>query len=45
MFKALIVVLNLLITMSFTVSYAADLPSRKYLNLAAIKTMFAGAEA
>jgi glc operon protein GlcG len=45
MFKALIVVLNLLITMSFTVSFAADLPSRKYLNLAAIKTMVAGAEA
>ena len=45
MFKALIVVLSLLITMSFTVSFAADLPSRKYLNLAAIKTMVAGAEA
>jgi glc operon protein GlcG len=45
MFKALIVVLSLLITMSFTMSFAADLPSRKYLNLAAIKTMVAGAEA
>jgi glc operon protein GlcG len=45
MFKALIVALTLLITMSFTVSFAADLPSRKYLNLAAIKTMVAGAEA
>ena len=45
MFKALIVVLSLLITMSFTLSFAADLPSRKYLNLAAIKTMVAGAEA
>ena len=45
MFKALIVVLSLLITMSFAMSFAADLPSRKYLNLAAIKTMVAGAEA
>jgi glc operon protein GlcG len=41
MFKALIVVLSVLVTMSF----AADLPSKKYLNLAAIKTMVAGAEA
>ena len=41
MFKALIVVLSLVVTMSF----AADLPSKKYLNLAAIKTMVAGAEA
>src|SRR5258705_13945811 len=40
MFK-LLVVLSLLVSTCF----AAELPSRKYLNLAAIKTMVAGAEA
>ena len=41
MFKLLFVILSVLVTMSF----AADLPAKKYLNLAAIKTMVAGAEA
>ncbi len=41
MFKLLCVALSLLVAMSF----AADLPAKKYLNLAAIKTMVAGAEA
>ena len=40
MFKSLIVALCLMETLM-----AADLPSKKYLNLAAIKTMVAGAEA
>ena len=40
MFKLLVVLLSLVAAMS-----AADLPSKKYLNLAAIKTMVAGAEA
>jgi glc operon protein GlcG len=40
MFKLLAVMLLPLMTMS-----ASDLPSRKYLNLAAIKTMVAAAEA
>ena len=39
MFKSLIVVLSLT-----AVTLAADLPSKKYLNLAAIKTMVAAAE-
>ena len=38
--KSLLVALCLLGTLT-----AADLPSKKYLNLAAIKTMVAGAEA
>jgi len=41
MFKLLFVMLSILATTSF----AADLPAKKYLNLAAIKTMVAGAEA
>jgi glc operon protein GlcG len=40
MLKLLCVALTLLVTTSF----AADLPAKKYLNLAAIKTMVAGAE-
>ena len=40
MFKSLLIVLCLMETLM-----AADLPSKKYLNLAAIKTMVAGAEA
>jgi glc operon protein GlcG len=40
MFKKLVVVLSLMAT-----TLAADLPSKKYLNLAAIKTMVAAAEA
>ncbi len=40
MFKSLVVTLCLMGTLT-----AADLPSKKYLNLAAIKTMVAGAEA
>ena len=39
MFKSLIVVLSLT-----AVTLAADLPNKKYLNLAAIKTMVAAAE-
>ena len=41
MCKLLCLGLSVLVTMSF----AADLPAKKYLNLAAIKTMVAGAEA
>ena len=41
MLKPLSVLLAFLVAMSF----AADLPAKKYLNLAAIKTMVAGAEA
>ena len=41
MLKLLCVALTLLVATSF----AADLPAKKYLNLAAIKTMVAGAEA
>lgn len=41
MFKPLLLMLSVLVTTSF----GADLPSKKYLNLAAIKTMVAGAEA
>ena len=41
MLKLLVVMLSFLVAMSS----AADLPSKKYLNLAAIKTMVAGAEA
>src|SRR5260221_8514593 len=37
----LLFVMYILVSMS----YAADLPTKKYLNLAAIKTMVAGAEA
>jgi glc operon protein GlcG len=40
MFKSLLLVLYLMGTL-----LASDLPSKKYLNLAAIKTMVAGAEA
>jgi len=40
MFKLTVVLLSLLVVAS-----AADLPSKKYLNLAAIKAMVAGAEA
>ncbi len=40
MFKLTVAILSLLLTTS-----AADLPSKKYLNLAAIKTMVAAAEA
>jgi glc operon protein GlcG len=41
MFKLLFVILSVLVTTSF----AVDLPAKKYLNLAALKTMVAGAEA
>ena len=41
MFKLMVVMLCFLAA----ISSAADLPSKKYLNLAAIKTMVAGAEA
>ena len=41
MCKLLCIGLSVLVTMSF----AADLPAKKYRNLAAIKTMVAGAEA
>jgi len=41
MFKLLFLILSVLVTTSF----AVDLPAKKYLNLAAIKTMVAGAEA
>jgi glc operon protein GlcG len=41
MLKAIVVMLSLLSTTSF----GADLPAKKYLNLAAVKTMVAGAEA
>jgi glc operon protein GlcG len=40
MFRLLVVTLSLMMTMS-----AANLPTKKYLNLAAIKTMVAAAEA
>jgi glc operon protein GlcG len=40
MFKLLVAMLSVLV-----VAYAADLPSKKYLDLAAIKTMVAAAEA
>ena len=43
MFKLLLVMLSLAVTVA--VASSADLPSRKYLNLAAIKTMVAAAEA
>ena len=38
---------KLFVTLSLLAAscYAADLPSKKYLNLAAVKTMIAGAEA
>jgi glc operon protein GlcG len=41
MFKPLLLIMSLFVTTSF----GADLPSKKYLNLASIKTMVAGAEA
>jgi len=40
MFKLTVAILSLLVA-----AYAAELPSKKYLNLAAIKTMVAAAEA
>jgi len=40
MFKSIFIALSLMGTL-----LASDLPSKKYLNLAAIKTMVAGAEA
>src|SRR5258707_311059 len=40
LFKAIVAMLVLLVT-----AFAAELPSKKYLNLAAIKTMVAAAEA
>jgi len=40
MFKLIVAMLSVLV-----IAYAADLPSKKYLNLAAIKTMVAAAEA
>ena len=40
MFKLAIALMSLLV-----VAYAAELPSKKYLNLAAVKTMVAAAEA
>jgi glc operon protein GlcG len=43
MFKLLLVMLSLVVTAA--VASSADLPSRKYLNLAAIRTMVAAAEA
>src|SRR5450755_833057 len=46
MFKLLVVMLSLVATASSVAAPSpADLPTRKYLNLAAIKTMVAGAEA
>ena len=46
MFKLLVVMLSLVATASsFAAPSPADLPSKKYLNLAAIKTMVAAAEA
>ena len=46
MFKLLVVMLSLVATASpVGAPSSADLPTRKYLNLAAIKTMVAGAEA
>ena len=46
MFKLLVVMLSLVATgTSFAAPSPADLPSKKYLNLAAIKTMVAAAEA
>lgn len=40
MFKCIVLMLNVLVAMN-----ASELPSKKYLNLAAIKTMVAAAEA
>ncbi len=46
MFKLFFVMLSLAVTASsVAASSSADLPTRKYLNLAAIKTMVAAAEA
>ncbi len=46
MFKLLVVMLSLVVTASSVAApSSADLPTRKYLNLAAIKTMVAAAEA
>jgi len=46
MFKILVVMLSLVATASSVAApSSADLPTRKYLNLAAIKTMVAAAEA
>jgi glc operon protein GlcG len=46
MFKLLVVMLSLVATASLVAApSSADLPTRKYLNLAAIKTMVAAAEA
>ena len=46
MFKLLFVMLSLAATASsVAATSSADLPTRKYLNLAAIKTMVAAAEA
>src|SRR6202011_3454015 len=46
MFKLLVVMLSLVATASSVAApTSADLPTRKYLNLAAIKTMVAAAEA
>src|SRR5713226_8649249 len=46
MFKLLVVMLSLVATASsVAATSSADLPTRKYLNLAAIKTMVAAAEA
>jgi glc operon protein GlcG len=46
MFKLLVVMLSLVATASSVAApSSADLPTRKYLNLAAIKTMVAAAEA
>ncbi len=46
MFKLLFVMLSVVVSVSsMAASSSADLPSRKYLNLAAIKTMVAAAEA
>jgi glc operon protein GlcG len=46
MFKLIVVMLSLVVTgTSFATPSPADLPSKKYINLAAIKTMVAAAEA
>jgi glc operon protein GlcG len=45
MFKLLVVMLGLVATGSSVAATSPDLPARKYLNLAAIKTMVAAAEA
>jgi len=45
LFKATIAILVLLVAVLLVTAFAAELPSKKYLNLSAIKTMVAAAEA